>query len=1155
MAIPFAGDEVVKERRKGRIFEAMRSIAKSIISYLLLFAFLVGLTPAFFAQSADTGAIFGTIQDKSGAALPGAKVRITNVNTSVSKTLTTNSSGFYSVEAIPSGDYGVVVEKDGFEALKVQNIHLDPGQRREVSPQLGVGSVNESVTVESDALQVKTETSEDSSTIGSKEISTLLVNGRNFQSLATLNPGVNNTNGNNQYSGGGLNSTTTLSIGGTGVDDTTYSIDGVYNMNTGNYINLNISPSMDAIAEFTVLKANYSARYGTASNSTILVDTKSGTSTYHGTAWDYLRNDAMDASAYYSQGQKTALHQNIFGFSFGGPLQIPKVYNWDRKKKTFFFASDEWWSNSVGSTATTYVITKAMRTGNLAGSIGFPSGGLTLTPQGQSLLAAQGKTNCIASPTTLNPNCFDSTAMAILNHYQPTENAVNPSFNYINTDHTTFSQIDHDYRIDHEFSPKEALTARVMYEQTNSFYPFSAYEGSSVAGAITDSVFTSGLNAVVRLTSTFGSSIVNTASAAETFDKPRLHASPAPIPSGAQIGYFYPNANPSNTVPNIGIGGYDSIGVGPLPINASDGEGIINDDISILRGKHSLQAGAFYIFGIKNQNSGDATQGSFSFNGTYTGSGAADYLLGLHDGYSQPSSDPHFTAHYRSTEFYVQDDWKATSRLSINAGVRFFYYSPDWLSGPTSETSNFEFSQYNPAVAPVVLPGGNFQTNSAGVPITAAGTVANLENGLVFNTTPGVPRGFYHDSSVHPAPRIGFAYALSNDKRSSIHAGYGVGYTRVPFQITSAFGQNPPGVTSGNSIAGTLEDPTVDVQANVPAPLALQLVNTNFKPSQVQNFSLILEQEVFRDAIFQIGYSGSQSRHLRAGSDQNQVLPTSTPALSNCLATGQSPSAVYDFDPCLNTNAISSDYIRPYKGYDQLFDWLYSVNGNYNSLQSQLRVKRKSVDTTLNYTWGKALGDANGGANFRSSYSSDQNSYCLRCEYGPRNFNRSQIFTANVIYALPFFRGGGLKEKLLGGWSLSGIAIAQSGFPQTPGLSAPNTGLASRPDQVGAPHFSSNRKQMFDPNAYAIPAYGFFGTASVGSIPGPKDVAFNTAIYKTFAFNDRVNFQFRAEAFNVANHPSFSGVNTGIGPNDPNPGLVNGPSDPRILEMVGRITF
>jgi hypothetical protein len=1100
-----------------------------------------------WSQSADTGAIFGTISDKTKAVLPDAQVILTDQRTGISRIRTTNGSGFYDIEALPSSDYSVAVRKDGFETETIQNIHLDPGQRRDASVQLAVGATTTSLTVEASALQVQTETSDSSSTIDAKEISTLLVNGRNFQALATLNPGVNNTQGNNQYQGGGLTSTTTLSIGGTGTDDTTYSLDGTYNMNTGNYINLNISPSLDAISSFTLLKSNYSARYGTASNSTVLVDTKSGTSVYHGSGWDYLRNSAMDASQYYSQGVKTALHQNIFGFSLGGPLQIPWLYNWDRKKKTFFFASDEWWANSSSSTNTAWVITKAMRAGNLAGSIGMPAGGLTLTPQGQSFLAAEGKTNCITSPTTLNPSCFDSAATAMLTAYEPTENVSNINFNYVNYNPATYSSIDHDYRIDHEFSPGESLTGRVNYEQTDVSY--------SSANPIALSEFTSGMNAMLRLTSTFGSDIVNTASVAETFDKPRLHTTPAPIPAGVNIAYFYPTVT-EGLVPNVSIGGYEGWGTGPYPINASDGEGIIDDDFSIVRGKHTLQAGAFYMFGIKNQITGNQPQGSFSFNGTYTGSGAADYLLGLHDGYSQDSIKPHYTVHYRQAEYYVQDDWKATSRLTINAGVRFFYYSPDWFTGSFSETSNFVLADFNPADAPQVQPNGSFVTNAAGVPVTSSGTVANLYNGLVFNTTPGVPRGFYHNSRQHPALRVGFAYALGNNNRTSIFAGYGVGYTRVPFAIINPLTSNPPGVANVHFISGTIENPEAGVlQPTVPSPQAIQMIDTDFAPSQIQNYSITFQHEIIRDGIFQFGYQGSQSRHLPINTDQNQIEPTTTPSLSGCLAPGQTPSAQYDYDPCINTNAISSDYIRPRKGYDSQDEYVYESNANYNSLQSQFRLKRKTWETTLNYTWGKALGNNSSGANFRSTFSGDQNSYCLKCEYGPRNFNRPQIFTGNIIYALPFNPKGGFKGQLLGGWSLSGIAIVQSGFPQTPGLSAPNTGLASRPNRVGPLHISSNRNQIFNVDAFAIPAYGFFGNASVGSIPGPKDVAFNTALYKTFPIKDRVNFQFRAEAFNVVNHPNFQGVNTGIGPNDPNPGLVNSPADPRILEMVGRITF
>ena len=1115
----------------------------------LMFLFLPLSMNLAFAQSADTGAIFGTISDPSGASLTAASVTVSNEQTGVSNNLTTNSQGFFSNEALASGDYTVLIRLDGFKSFTIQHIHLDPGQRRDVSERLTVGGAQEAVTVEANALQVKTETSEDSSTIDSKEISTLLVNGRNFQSLATLNPGVNNTNGNSQYSGGGLSSTTTLSIGGTGTDDTTYSIDGVYNMNTGNYINLNISPSMDVISEFTILKANYSARYGTASNSTVLVDTKSGTESYHGTVWDYFRNDAMDASDYYSEGVKTALHQNIYGFSFGGPLQIPKIYNGDRKKKTFFFASDEWWAKTTGNTATAFVITKAMRTGNLAGSIGLPTAGLTLTAQGQSLLAAEGKTNCITSATTLNSSCIDQDALTLLNAFEPTENASNPSFNYINYAPSTFSQIDHDYRIDHEFSPTEMLTGRFMYEQVNDFAPS--------ATAISDSTFTSGLNMMLRLTSTFGSNIVNTASIAETFDKPRLHTTAATIPSGVQIAYFYPNANTTNSIPNISIGGYEGFGPGSRPVNASDGEGIINDDFGLVLRKHSLQVGGFYIFGIKNQITTNEPWGNMGFGGVYTGSGAADFLLGLHDGYTQDSAKPHYTGHYRSTEFYVQDDWKATPRLTVNAGVRFFYYSPDWLSGPNSATSTFAPAQFNAAVAPLVTPAGGFETNASGAPITASGAVANLDNGLVFNTTPGVPRGFYRNNTIYPAPRVGFAYALSSDNRTSIHGGYGMGYTRVPFRIADALTSNPPGVANVDFISGTIENPTAGAEkVAVPTPQALVEVNTNFRASQIQNFSLIVERELFPNAVFQIGYAGSLGRHIRIDTDQNQVKPTSTPYSLSCLAKGQAPSAVYDFDPCLNTNVVSSAYLRPYQGISSINEYVYVGNDNYNSLQSQFRLKHQSWQTTLNYTYGKAMGDANGGSNYRSSYSTDQNSYCLTCEYGPRNFDRTHIFSGNIIYALPFTHATtGWKGELIGGWSVSGIALLESGFALTPGLSAPDTSLASRPNLVGRLHRSDNRNEIFNASAYAVPDYGFFGDASVGSIRGPKQIGFNTALYKTFPIRGSVNFQFRAEAFNVANHPTFNGVNTGIGPNDPDPGVVNSPADPRIMEIVGRLSF
>jgi hypothetical protein len=446
-------------------------------------------------------------------------------------------------------------------------------------------------------------------------------------------------------------------------------------------------------------------------------------------------------------------------------------------------------------------------------------------------------------------------------------------------------------------------------------------------------------------------------------------------------------------------------------------------------------------------------------------------------------------------------------------------------------------------------------TNGAGIPITSIGTAANLQNGLVYNTDPTVPRGFYNSKRVYIGPRVGFAYALTSDGRTSFHAGYGIGYVHIPFQILNNFSSNPPGVATVNYTTGTLENPTAGaVTVAAPRPQGLQLTNPQFKPSAVQSFSAIVEREVLRGSVLQLGYVGSLSRRGRVNIDTNQVLPTSTP-FANC---GQTPATVYDFDPCINSGKISEDYERPYQGWSGFTEPVYEGSAHYNSLQSQFKYEKKTIHTTLNYTWGRTEGDtSNNGTDFREASSSVQNAYCLKCENGLINFDRTHIFSGNVIYQLPFYANGPnrLVKNVIGGWSVSGIALAQSGFAFTPTLATSNAGLATRPNQVGTLHVSSNRKAIFNADAFQIPGFGFFGNAKHGIIRGPKEVAFNAELNKTFDITERLNFQFQAQVFNIANHPSFSNMHTGIGPNEPNPGLVSSPSDQRIMQVVGRFSF
>ena len=308
---------------------------------------LIAIMLVLFAASrvhaqTSTGAISGTATDPTGAKVAGATVTITNEGTGVSSTLTTDGGGFYSAEGLGVGDYTIKVSKPGFEENVTSGIHIDPGQRRADNVVLKVGSETARVTVSATAQQVNTQTSESGGTITSKQISNLMLNGRNFQTLAIAVPGVSSTAGADSLNGGGLEGGTTLIVNGNSVEYTTYTIDGVYNMNSGNLANINILPIVDGIAEFRVLKDNYSAKYGFAGSGQVVVETKSGTDHFHGSVWDYLRNNAFDANNYFATTTQ-ALHQNIFGYTLGGPLMIPKLYNTGRKKKTFFFASNQWY--------------------------------------------------------------------------------------------------------------------------------------------------------------------------------------------------------------------------------------------------------------------------------------------------------------------------------------------------------------------------------------------------------------------------------------------------------------------------------------------------------------------------------------------------------------------------------------------------------------------------------------------------------------------------------------------------------------------------------------------------------------------------------------------------------------------------------------------
>jgi hypothetical protein len=1154
-------------------------------------------------QNTTSCTIIGTVTDSTGAVVPGVAVAVTNQATGVSVAETTNASGYYAAGSLAPGDYSVTTKKSGFQTEVVRDIHLDPGQTRGVDVKLAVGEVASTVTVEAEPVAVQTESSELGGTVSAKEVANLMLNGRNFQTLALIVPGVSAASGANalpNYGEGGYLGQTEIVVGGTSIEKTTYSIDGLFDMDPNALINVNVLPTIDSISEFRILKDNYSAKYGMAGSGQILVETKSGGSTFHGGGYEYVRNSYIGTAKPYttppSQGI-AALHYNIFGYTLGGPLMIPHVYNTDRMKKTYFFAGGEWRINHYPAAIhTRNMIPQAMRNGDFSASPSLTNtsncpGGLTpclsLTSGSASLLSTYRGINpstCITADSAgrydqLNPACMDPTSVALMKAYWPLPNDPGSSINYINNGTEQDSENDYNYRVDHSIGERNLITGRWTTEEVNNLRPSRNYNDPAPSPGST--VYSRGMNSMVRWTSTIRPTLINAMQAGETFNKWLLGVTNYALPSGATISQAYANADPLNRIPDISVNGGGTwawLGVGAQPNFIHDGVGVVSDDVSWMKGKHLLQVGVLYLFTIRHINASAFPMGNFSFTGANAGDSAADYMLGLDATYQQTNEQAAGRFHNRWFESYVQDDVKINQRLTLNLGLRWSYYRPTWEEG--DQVTNFNASTWQAALAPVISTSGHYTLNGGNQPLTSDGAVASLTNGLVFAGQNGTPRGFDYPTKANFGPRVGFAYQITHDGKTSLHGGLGVGYTQIALLETSSLLSNPPFVQSTTITNSLLSLPTAGGAAGAPGIPSLTVIGPDYRPTETKTYSLAVERQVFPNAVAQVAYAGSISQHVLAeGNNYNFPLNGSTSGTAACAASANNPAnsstykgpsaTSYLYDPCLNAGSISSLYYVPYSGFGSISGTNNGGVANYNGLQSGLVWRQRDLTLNAAYTWSKAIEDvqpSNPGANGTGvgydQSASFQNPRNKMADYGPPDFDRRHVFTSAWVYEAPFFRHANslLAREALSGWSTSGLAVLESGLNVTPALSVGNAGLATRPNQIAAVTHPGDGKtnlghaSYFSTASFQAPAWGEFGDSRPGDERGPKEVTFNTALDKNFPITERVGFKLRVEAFNVFNHPNTIVQGTWSGPTS-SFGDVIGAGDPRQMEFAGRITF